>query len=366
MCKFVLFLFLVTLAACSDSSGDEGIQTGGDANIPKVEGVENVDIVNTHGRIEGVERMHAFYENVLNKVSSEIRIVHYTIEGDPIVTDVKYDEKGIELIHDSTRDAYGSGEITTFKCGNLVQEQNITNMSYIAMDCKDIPYGMVEILGIDYNMSQQDRFEIELKYGEDMENEINTVTNTRYIVSENEPTVKSDFKLPDSVKQEVYKRLVLTNYLAEKDLKVDCNEKGSITYNLKVHINGANRDYEWKECDKGRDATELTEIVTYLIDQSKQVGEDQPDKVVQGYVLEITDNTLLIGEQFNRLQYQWLKEEIKLTGMDMNGFVFDFTILEGVSVSEFKLGDKIQASIVGSVKGSKPGQAVVKNIMKIK
>jgi hypothetical protein len=351
MYKLTLFLFLSILTACSASG-----ETEEDNHNTSVNDVENVDVVNTHGRIEGLERMNAFYENVLNKVSTEIRMVSYTIEGAPIVTDIRYDGKSIEVKRDYTRDAYGSGAIRTHKCGNLVLENNLTNMSYIAVECSDTQHGMYEILGIDYNMSQQDLFEIELKYGEEMENKINTVTNTK-----TESSVERNLKLPDSVKQEVYKRLVLMNYLSEKDLKLNCFEKGRVSYKLKVHINGFNHDFQWMDCDNGKDAQYLTEMATYLIEQSQKVGKEQTDTIVQGYVLEIKDNTLLIGEQFNRVDYQWLKEEFKHT--DMDAFVFDFTILEGVNTAEFRLGDKIQASIVGNVKGSKPGRATVKNIM---
>ncbi len=51
--------------------------------------------------------------------------------------------------------------------------------------------------------------------------------------------------------------------------------------------------------------------------------------------------------------------------MNLDTYSFDFTILEGVNTEEFQPGDKIQAHIEGSIKGSKPKRAKVKDIKKL-
>jgi hypothetical protein len=162
------------------------------------------------------------------------------------------------------------------------------------------------------------------------------------------------------VKQEVYKRLVLANYLAEKELKASCEIEDAMNYHLKVHINGGYREYRWTACEKSWDGVNLTEIAEYIIEQSEKNQNEKPEVTVQGYVLELKDNTLLIGEELNILDYEWIKEELLQT--DLDSYVFDFTILEGVNTSKFKLGDKVHATIAGSVRGSKPGRATVKEI----
>ncbi|KUP05403.1 hypothetical protein Q73_13310 [Bacillus coahuilensis m2-6] len=60
----------------------------------------------------------------------------------------------------------------------------------------------------------QDKFEIELRYGQDFSNHISTISDEKTeILPGGETVTESDFDLSDSVIQEVYKRLVLANYL---------------------------------------------------------------------------------------------------------------------------------------------------------
>jgi hypothetical protein len=361
------FVLIILLASCNTEVNENGSpsdnrepQSTGKGN-PKlyVKGVGDVDVLNTHGGIEGIERMQRFYEDMKSGVPSDLRIVFYTIEGDPIVKDLKYNGESLEVKNDTTRDAYGSGEIQTIQCGQLIEEVNPTNTSYIATDCIELPYGMNEILQIQYNMSQQDLFEIELKYGENLENEINTKTDE--IKKENGTT--ESFHMAENVKQELYKRLVFANYLDEKEFVPSCDRPHAIQYKLKVYINGGKREISWKDCDESLDGVKFTKIANYIIGQSEQKQTEKPEVIVQGYVLERKNNTLLIGEELNKLDYEWIKDEIKQ--IDMNSFVFDFTELEGVTIEEYQQGDKIRATIDGGISGSKPGRAKVKEIKKI-
>lgn len=366
--KFLFyFVLIILLASCNTEVNKNGSpddnrepQSTGKGN-PKsyVKGVGDVDVLNTHGGIEGIEKMQRFYVDMKSGVPSDLRIVFYTIEGDPIVKDLKFDGETLEVKNDNTRDAYGSGEIQTINCGQLIEEVNPTNTSYIATDCKDVPYGMEEIIEIQYNMSQQDLFEIVLKYGENLENEINTKNDE--IKKENGTT--EAFHMAEYVKQELYERLVFANYLKEKEFVASCDRPEAIQYKLQVYINGGNQELFWKDCDESQDGMNFTKIANYIITQSEQQQTETPEVIVQGYVLERKNNTLLIGEELNKLDYEWMKDEIKQ--IDMNSFVFDFTELEGVTVEEYQLGDKIRATIDGSISGSKPGRAKVKEIKKI-
>jgi hypothetical protein len=362
-------MLILTLAACNknDSEKNSPIETDKhstsvkESTKPYVKGIGNVDVLNTNGGIEGLERMERFYDNIQKEVPSDLRIVHYTIEGDPILTDLKYNGESLEVKYDTTQDKFGSGDIKTNSCSNIIEEVNPTNTSYIATDCKGVPLEKVPILQISYNMSQQDLFEFELKYGVKLENEVNTKKNTiRKVISARET---SDFVLAENVKQEVYKRLVFANYLAEKDLETTCGSKDSMNYYLKVYINGAQREYRWSACDQSPDGVRLTKIAEYIIQQSEKKQSEMPDVTVQGYVLQAKDDTLLIGEDLNMLEYEWLKDELQQTNLD--AFNFNFTILEGVNSEDYHLGDKIQARIEGSIEGSKPGRAKVKDIKKL-
>ncbi|EST56703.1 hypothetical protein T458_00025 [Brevibacillus panacihumi W25] len=366
----LLIMLIFILAACNTNdnetnrtNADSGPQSA-DSTKPYVQGVENVDVLNTHGSIEGLERMHSFYDNMRNGVPSDLRIVHYTTEGDPMITDLTYNGKLLKVKDDTTRDKYGSGEIRTNSCSNMIEEVNPTNTSYIAVDCNSGHFGKEEILKISYNMNQQDLFEFELKYGVNLENEV--ITKPITTEKENstiETNVKGDSVVAASVKQEVYKRLVFANYLAEKDLETTCASKESMNYYLKVYINGGQREFRWSECDQSLEGLKFTEIAEYIIKQSEKKQTEKSEVTVQGYVLQVKDDTLLIGEGLNMIDYEWLKDEIQQ--MDLDAYIFDFTILEGVNTKEFNPGDKIQATIEGSIRGSKPGRAKVKDIKKL-
>lgn len=342
------------LVACNTSNGE---QTSPKSNV---KGVGDVDVVNTHGRIEGWEQMEAFYDQMQKGVNSDLRIVHYTTEGDPMVTDLTYDGESLEVKHDTTRDKYGNGAVNTKTCGGLIKETNPTNTSYIATDCTGVPYEMDEVLGIRYNSSQQDRFDVELKYGEDLENEISTVTNT---VKKEKSGTEKDVDLPDRIMQEVYKRLVFANYLAEKDLDSTCEIENDENYQLKVYINGGQREYRWAGCDQSKDGKRFTEIAQYIIEQSEKKDIEKQDTVIQGYVIEMKDDQLLIGEEMNRLDYEQFKNEIQQ--MDLEGIIFDFTYIKGMDTEDFQLGDKIRATVEGNIVGSNPGKATVKEVKKI-
>ncbi|MEK3886221.1 hypothetical protein [Bacillus sp. FSL K6-3431] len=227
-----------------------------------------------------------------------------------------------------------------------MKEVNPTNTSYIAIDCNDAHFGMDEILQISYNMGQQDSFEFKLDYGVNIENEINTQTNTiKKEVSATETQLTNDYVMASAVKQEIYICLVFANYLAEKDLVTTCDAKDAVNYSLKVYINGAHREYRWNACDRSIDGVKFTKIVKYIIEQSEQKQTENQEVTVQGYVLKRNDNTLLIGEDLNKFSYELIKDEIQQ--MDLNAYNIDFIELEGVNSEEFNVGDNIRATIEG-------------------
>lgn len=359
-CFIFIMLFIVLLTACNSENGKVGGEpqpTVEPYSKIHVKGVGKVDVVDSHGSIEGLDNMAQFYNNVQNKVPTKLRIVHYTIEGDPIITDVNYDGELFEVIYDTTQDNFGYGIVTEKKCGKLIKEVNPTNTSYVVLDC-DSGYGMMEILYISYNLRQQDLFEFELKYGLNLEYEINTRKNRKKIESQDKDTLD----MPPNVKQEVLKRLVFANYLAEKELDASCNKEGTPNYELIVHINEAELEYQWNACDESADGMKFTDIANYIIEQVTQEYVER-EVTVHGYVLEIENDEMLIGEGLTILDYEWVKDELQ--HMNFEHYHFDFTILDGVDTKAFNLGDKIEATIEGNIIGSNPGRAKVKKIRKI-
>lgn len=95
-----LMFVLLFLSGCSYTPSDE-------------------DIVDTHSEITNVEKFMKFVKNVEEGKKDKIRVVRYTIEGDPMLHDLKYDGKTITSRTDSTRDEFGSGEISTATCESI-------------------------------------------------------------------------------------------------------------------------------------------------------------------------------------------------------------------------------------------------------
>ncbi len=60
-----------------------------------------------------VKRIESFIENSNNGVDDEIEVTQYTIEGDPIITTVRFNaiDRTFELMKDNTQDKFGKPEI---------------------------------------------------------------------------------------------------------------------------------------------------------------------------------------------------------------------------------------------------------------
>ena len=67
----------------------------------------NGDIIVQNG-VTNSDRFESFLKNATQGKSDQIRITAYTIEGDPILYDVKYDGKTYQYSFDSSRDQFGS------------------------------------------------------------------------------------------------------------------------------------------------------------------------------------------------------------------------------------------------------------------
>lgn len=109
--------------------------TNNDTNIYK----ENTVIL-MHGEIENLEKLNEFIGNTSafakKRINDSVRLISYTIEGDEIITDLKYIEnEGYELTIDNTRDEFAGKDdrkITTTKYGkDLYDIKKIEEGNYI-------------------------------------------------------------------------------------------------------------------------------------------------------------------------------------------------------------------------------------------
>ncbi|MCA1063682.1 DUF4362 domain-containing protein [Rossellomorea sp. AcN35-11] len=330
--KWMFAILLVFLTGC---------QGAGQVSLPNSEVVSelNPDVVNMHGGISGLGKMENYYQQIEKEEEGDLRIIHYTKEGDPILADLSYDGKQIHVEYDYTRDQYGNGRVDTFQCGKLKKEENPTNLTYYLTDCNGIQGQLWEVLTASYNVKQQDVFEVELTYGE-----------------------KHTVELEDVDKQEIYKQLVLANYLNEVPGDDTCGKnEQTIPYSMYVKINGGERTLNWLSCDSPVKTNTFTAIAEYIIQASKNPTHSSGNVMI-GYILSIEDNELFMGEDLTILDYEMVKD-LKPDGVE--GYMFNFVYIETDVAHNFSEGDKIAVEVERQLEDGAPARVSASRIEKV-
>lgn len=117
MKKMILWmLVLLLISGCSYQPSDE-------------------DIVDSHGEITNLEKFMEFIGNVKEGKEDKIRVVRYTIEGDPILHDLEFDGETITSKVDSTRDEFGSGKVSTATCQSIDVIETHERTEYTLTGC---------------------------------------------------------------------------------------------------------------------------------------------------------------------------------------------------------------------------------------
>ncbi|MBM7693751.1 hypothetical protein JOC77_003195 [Peribacillus deserti] len=119
------------------------------------------DVVDAHSRFENIEVLDQFVSNVQNKKKDNVRFVRYTNEGDPIFYDLRFNGEKIELEIDSTEDQFGSGTIEKSICEKVERVEGNAKIEYSLNGCEG-DMKSAELLRIEYNVSDQDRFDFRL------------------------------------------------------------------------------------------------------------------------------------------------------------------------------------------------------------
>lgn len=259
--KPILFIIItLTISLLSGCGSEENIQSSPEPSKPS-----NGEVIDRHGQVENMERLDTFVENVQASSKDKIRLIRYTIEGDPIFHDLDFDGSSLTLTHDSTEDQYGSGEVTSYDCKSISKQESDTETKYMLEGCSN--ENLSELLYISHNVEQEDYFAFELKYGEKKENEIDTKEQVHTKQLQNGETMTvSDFQLSTGQMNRIYKVMVYANYLQPKSLSTSCNKKSSESYELNVWINSGTRSFEWTSCDESEDGLEMTNLVKKIIE----------------------------------------------------------------------------------------------------
>lgn len=219
------------------------------------------DVVAIHNSVSNWEKLDSFTKL---KPGTQ-RIVHYTIEGDPIFYDLKYSDSGFQLRYDTTKDKFGSPLVKVYDCKGFEKSESDVDLRYTLTGCKG-ENDEIDVLKLDYNVAEQDLFEFTLLYGITEKNEIHTAERKLVKDLQNgEVAELADFELTTQERGLIYKEMVLANYLEEKKLSNACNVEPHVSYDLTTRINGGERHYEWSECNSGEDNETMTKLVRKII-----------------------------------------------------------------------------------------------------
>lgn len=91
------------------------------AVYPKELAINNGDVVFiSQNQSFNEEQVTEFIANVANSKNDWIRIVRFTLEGDPIIQQLVYNDGELNHTIDSTRDKFGAGEKKEYVCSSIV------------------------------------------------------------------------------------------------------------------------------------------------------------------------------------------------------------------------------------------------------
>ncbi|PEG05617.1 DUF4362 domain-containing protein [Bacillus cereus] len=115
-------LFLFSLVACSPSS----------TTIDKKN-----DVIVKGAGILNLDEFEKFVLNVEQREVDKIRIVQYTLEGDPIFQTLEYSGNDIFYVSDNRKDKFAGKDKGLHKdsCKGIVKEQRESESTYRLIDC---------------------------------------------------------------------------------------------------------------------------------------------------------------------------------------------------------------------------------------
>lgn len=139
-------------------------------------------IVTNSNTVYHIEQLDKFIKNVEENVPDEIRIVNYTIEGQPILTNLEYTKDKFVLKNDTRRDGYATIEdkkITTTEYDaskyKLVKEStpnNVTNLKtyyQISLKCIETEETIPVCYCAEIKQTSKEKFEIQFNKTTDKE-----------------------------------------------------------------------------------------------------------------------------------------------------------------------------------------------------
>jgi hypothetical protein len=230
--------------------------------------VPGMEVVDTHGSIRNFGNMDEFLRQAKTGAPAALRVTRYTVEGDPIYLDLTASEGKIQVRYDNSKDKFaGSGQREQVNsCDRLEKNETPVSVSYELSGCTG-PSDKIPVLGVAYDVEKQDVFEFALKYGADRQNEISTFDQKlAKDLGNGQFLGVADFGLSKAGRQNVYKTLILADFLGKKTLSdAACSPKPENRYYLKVKINGGTSEFLWSDCDKSEDGITMTQAAKEIV-----------------------------------------------------------------------------------------------------
>jgi hypothetical protein len=134
----ILAMTAVVLTGC----GGNGTRASSHTDLDFREAEQAGYVTIGPGGAANVGKLEDFLRDYQGKKSSELTVVHYTDEGDPIYLDLSYDGQAVRYVYDNTWDAFGGRkgvkETTCRTFAKRTGSYGITyGTEYYVSDCAD-------------------------------------------------------------------------------------------------------------------------------------------------------------------------------------------------------------------------------------
>ena len=91
-------------------------------------------------------RFNQFIANSKGSVRDNIKITYYTLEGDPIISELSFNGQNFEVTVDTTKDRFGQRTINKLTCTKIEQEEKDSIVYYELTGCPNsftVPVALV-------------------------------------------------------------------------------------------------------------------------------------------------------------------------------------------------------------------------------
>lgn len=101
------------------------------------------DVVNSLGTIKNLDLLEKFTEDVSNNKDSEVRVVNYTDEGDPVIHDLRYSDEKLSSKIDTRFDEFGDHGVIEDTCKSIKIIEKSDHTIYQLRGCEVYKEGIL-------------------------------------------------------------------------------------------------------------------------------------------------------------------------------------------------------------------------------